>query len=91
MHAYIVVAAGSSLSRVSNVFIAFTYILKIEYGLLISLLTMTVPTDYEYSLIHAQPSQGHSPSTRAGAAGTAGTVLAVSLFSRLGTALVDCS
>ena len=28
---------------------------------------------------------------RAGAAGTAGTVLAVPLFSRLGTALVDCS
>ena len=29
--------------------------------------------------------------SRAGAAGTAGTVLAVPLFSRLGTALVDCS
>ena len=29
--------------------------------------------------------------TRAGVASTAGTVLAVPLFSRLGTALVDCS
>ena len=41
--------------------------------------------------VYSEATAGEELLCRAGAAGTAGTVLAVPLFSRLGTALVDCS